>query len=210
MSISINQSYHIRLLKFSQHVQPKHSRRDPLSLMGFCWLLSAEFLAQHVQCSQFPNTALLALQDASATFILEESLLYQLCYRKSVFPRLFVTDCSLWLWLAIRCFYLNKQISSPSFPQDVLRWSTSDWDKMTDTCVFNKWHRICSSTSIKQSLDCDFRVSYSSSKTATRVSKNFHFQDAYLLSKVFFPLHTRSVPPASVLPVLLLRGDPQE
>lgn len=91
-----------------------------------------------MQWSQFPNTALLAPWDASATFILDESLLYQLCYRKSVFPGLFVTDCSLWLWLAIRCFYLNKQISSPSF-----------------------------------SLNCDFRIGPSGSKTATRISKYF-------------------------------------
>lgn len=75
-----------------------------------------------------------------------------LCWRKvccisCVTENLFSLGCLLqvffllWLWIAIRCFYLNKQVSSPSFSQDVLQWSTSDWDKMGDTYVFNKWHQ---------------------------------------------------------------------
>lgn len=196
---------HQTLLEFFQHMQPKHSRPDPLSLMGFCWLTSAEFLAQHVWWSQFPNTATLALRDASATFILERSLLYQLCCRKSVFPGLFVTDCSLWLWLAIRCFYLNKQISLPVF----LKMSCSEVP-LTET----KWEihtylisdiRICSNTSIKQSLSCDFRVGSSGSKTPTGISKNFHLRDTYLLSQMFFPLQARSVLPAFVTCVVAQR-----
>lgn len=141
LSISINQSYHIRLHWSFFNIHNQSTAGQIPSPWWGCWSASAEFLTQRVQWSQFPNTALLALPDASATFILEEGLLYQLCYRKSVFPRLFVTDCSLWLWLAIRCFYLNKQISSPSFPQDVLQWSTSDWDKMSDMYVCSKWHQ---------------------------------------------------------------------
>lgn len=144
LPIHVNQSYHIRLyLSFFNICNQSTAGQIPSSWWGSyqLGLISAEFLAQHVQWSQFPNTAILALRDASATFILKGSLLYQLCYRKSVFPGLFVTDCSLCLWLAIRCFCLNKQISSPSFPQDVLQRSTSDWDKMSDTYVFNKWHQ---------------------------------------------------------------------
>lgn len=69
--------------------------------------------------------------------------------------------------------------------------------------------RICSDTSIKQSLNCVFGVGSSGNKTATRISKTFHFQDPYLLSQMFFPLHATSVAPASVLPVLL-KGQPQK
>lgn len=165
------------LSKSFQHTQHKHSRPDPLSLMGFCWLTSDEFLAQHVQCSQFPNIVALALWDTRRTFILEESLLYQLCYRKSIFPGLFVTDFYfffLWLWLAIRCFYLNKQVNK-FLPWVFLNMFCSEvplsWDKVGDTSYLVSDIRLCSKTMINQLLNCDFRIGSSGSKTAEGILK---------------------------------------
>lgn len=196
------------LLKFFQHIQQKRSRPDPLSLVGFCGLTSAEFLSQHVQCSQFPNIAILALWDTRRTFVLEQRLLYQLCYRKSVFPGLFVTDFLLWLWLAIRCFYLNKFL-----PQVFLKMFCSEVP-LTET----KWgiytyliSGICSNTWINQSLNCDFRVGSTGSKPAEGILKE----------KISVSEHLSFVPdvcsPSSQVYAtsvrclrLLLKGEPQK
>lgn len=113
------------LLKFFQHVQQKHSRPDPLSFMGFCWLNHLNFWPS-VSSALNSWVQPYCLCETPGGHLYWRKVCCISCITESLFPGLFVTDLLFWLWLAIGCFYLNKQVSSPSFSQDVLPWNTSE------------------------------------------------------------------------------------